>query len=118
MSGHGHVTPNADGSKARCGGPKLCAVCALEMLEETLLALQALHEGDPEGKVVPFTGITKLPLPVKVVLAAGMELTEVVVLGWAPDGSFHYGASEPDMSRALMLFACAQRLITDQMDLS
>ena len=30
MSGHGHVTPNADGSKARCGGPALCAVCALE----------------------------------------------------------------------------------------
>jgi len=30
MSGHGHVTPNADGSKARCGGPAICAVCALE----------------------------------------------------------------------------------------
>ena len=29
-SGHGHVTPNADGSKARCGGPAICAVCALE----------------------------------------------------------------------------------------
>lgn len=30
MSGHGHVTPNADGSKARCGGPAICSVCALE----------------------------------------------------------------------------------------
>lgn len=30
MVGHGHVTPNPDGSKARCGGPSICRVCALE----------------------------------------------------------------------------------------
>ncbi len=30
MSGHGHVTPNADGSKARCGGPGICAACSRE----------------------------------------------------------------------------------------
>ena len=28
--GHGHVTPNPDGVKARCGGPGLCAVCNQE----------------------------------------------------------------------------------------
>jgi hypothetical protein len=28
--GHGHVTPNADGSKARCGGPGLCNQCSQE----------------------------------------------------------------------------------------
>lgn len=28
--GHGHVIPNPDGSKARCGGPALCAECARE----------------------------------------------------------------------------------------
>ena len=28
--GHGHVTPNADGTKARCGGPSICPECALE----------------------------------------------------------------------------------------
>lgn len=27
---HGHVTPNPDGSKARCGGPALCAECRAE----------------------------------------------------------------------------------------
>lgn len=32
MSGHGHVIPNADGSKARCGGPALCSTCAHELL--------------------------------------------------------------------------------------
>jgi len=30
MSGHGHVVPNADGSRARCGGPAICSQCALE----------------------------------------------------------------------------------------
>lgn len=30
MNGHGHVIPNPDGSKARCGGPGICGVCSLE----------------------------------------------------------------------------------------
>lgn len=30
MNGHGHVIPNADGSKARCGGPGICGQCSLE----------------------------------------------------------------------------------------
>lgn len=30
MSGHGHVTPNKDGSKARCGGPAICRECRAE----------------------------------------------------------------------------------------
>lgn len=29
--GHGHVVPNPDGSKARCGGPTLCSECATEL---------------------------------------------------------------------------------------
>lgn len=28
---HGHVKPNPDGSKARCGGPAICPDCALEL---------------------------------------------------------------------------------------
>ena len=31
MSGHGHVVPNVDGLKARCGGPAICSVCAREL---------------------------------------------------------------------------------------
>ena len=30
MSGHGHVVPNPDGSKAGCGGPFICPDCARE----------------------------------------------------------------------------------------
>lgn len=29
--GHGHVIPNPDGSRARCGGPRACRQCALEL---------------------------------------------------------------------------------------
>jgi hypothetical protein len=29
--GHGHVTPRADGDKAKCGGPGLCAQCTNEL---------------------------------------------------------------------------------------
>ncbi len=28
--GHGHVIPNADGSRTRCGGPRICHVCQRE----------------------------------------------------------------------------------------
>lgn len=31
---HGHVTPRADGAKARCGGPAICSVCAREQAEK------------------------------------------------------------------------------------
>ncbi len=30
MAGHGWVTPNPDGMKARCGGPAICPQCARE----------------------------------------------------------------------------------------
>lgn len=32
MSGHGWVNPNADGSKAPCGGPGICRECQQEVL--------------------------------------------------------------------------------------
>lgn len=35
--GHGHVRPNPDGSKARCGGPAICSVCALELAAQSEL---------------------------------------------------------------------------------
>lgn len=34
MPGHGHVTPNPDGSKARCGGPGICPECSREAITE------------------------------------------------------------------------------------
>lgn len=34
MAGHGHVTPNPDGSKARCGGPGICIECSREQVAQ------------------------------------------------------------------------------------
>lgn len=31
IKSHGHVTPNADGSRTRCGGPTICKVCKAEL---------------------------------------------------------------------------------------
>lgn len=33
---HGHVTPNADGSRARCGGPAFCKDCQSELAEKSM----------------------------------------------------------------------------------
>lgn len=44
-TGHGHVIPNPDGSKARCGGPNLCPVCA-EELKRLNQAMRNLTEDD------------------------------------------------------------------------
>lgn len=41
MRGHGHVTPNEDGSSARCGGPAICKVCALELAEKNKAQVMA-----------------------------------------------------------------------------
>lgn len=43
MAGHGHVIPNPDGSKARCGGPAICPQCSREFA--------AAHKGAAAGVV-------------------------------------------------------------------
>ena len=48
MSGHGHVTPNANGTMARCGGPAICSVCAREMAVQEI---RDAGEPDPEPGV-------------------------------------------------------------------
>jgi hypothetical protein len=47
MSGHGHVVPNPDGSKARCGGPAICSECARELASYGVM---------PRAKTVPIPG--------------------------------------------------------------
>lgn len=42
MSGHGWVTPNPDGTKARCGGPALCPECAVEAGRQAGMAASAI----------------------------------------------------------------------------
>lgn len=35
---HGWVVPRADGARARCGGPALCATCKTEQMHEAMLS--------------------------------------------------------------------------------
>lgn len=39
--GHGHVFPRPDGIKARCGGPALCRICAIDLTRKGLGATEA-----------------------------------------------------------------------------
>jgi len=55
MSGHGHVKPNPDGSKARCGGPALCAVCARERSEAYVVAMAVAKAEAMERKMLERT---------------------------------------------------------------
>ncbi len=59
--------------------------------------------------------VTKKPLPVERVLTNedALALTEVLVVGWNPDGSLYLAASDADMARGLMLLARAQRELLD-----
>lgn len=42
--GHGHVTPRPDGARARCGGPRICPVCAKELATTELDAARRRYE--------------------------------------------------------------------------
>lgn len=57
MSGHGHVVPNANGLKARCGGPAICSVCALELVEEHAAAWMHVGAADPRLVLDPALSI-------------------------------------------------------------
>lgn len=51
---HGHVTPRVDGVKARCGGPRICKVCAIELAALNSAApLPAAHHSVDANKMVP-----------------------------------------------------------------
>lgn len=53
MSGHGHVTPNPDGSRARCGGPGICDACTREAMLAGPLEPKVCEHGDhpaPDGR--------------------------------------------------------------------
>lgn len=40
-TGHGHVRPRKDGERARCGGPAICADCAVEANQKRIEDLEA-----------------------------------------------------------------------------
>lgn len=52
MNNHGHVRPNQDGSRARCGGPGICMECSLEANAYKLSAMGGCNScNDLESKL-------------------------------------------------------------------
>ena len=68
------------------------------------------------GKVIPFTGITKLDLPADQVLDAAMGKMEgVVILGYDKEGYEYFATTYADGGTVLWLLdRCRQKLIRDQ----
>jgi hypothetical protein len=71
---HGHVNPRPDGSKTRCGGPRLCKKCAAELADalahiapELLDALRQL--GDTYGPLGVAVAAARLTKPAAVIRA-------------------------------------------------
>ena len=61
---------------------------------------------------------TTLPLPPHRVLQGGMDmLSEVVVLGWERgEARLYFAASDPDLSRALMLLELAKQELLSRVE--
>ncbi|MBN3757209.1 hypothetical protein G3N95_30005 [Paraburkholderia sp. Tr-20389] len=70
MSGHGWVTPNADGSVAKCGGPAICRVCAREKA-----ALEGLPPVRNEPPPMPAVKPAKRPWQPADIMINGRVLT-------------------------------------------
>jgi hypothetical protein len=51
--GHGWVTPNPNGAKARCGGPALCSECYREAMRAGWKIVPPDQVKEPEGKTSP-----------------------------------------------------------------
>lgn len=63
MSGHGHVVPNPDGSRARCGGPGICAECSKELAQHTFPSGQGFSAVIPVGGPKEATNSQASPEP-------------------------------------------------------
>lgn len=65
---HGHVTPNEDGSKARCGGPGFCKQCNQELGEEFSKGF-AVEDGQYKKMLRSFNRVIELNINSLSVLA-------------------------------------------------
>lgn len=50
---HGWVVPRADGARAKCGGPALCATCKTEQMHNSMLNGVFGHQEAGSAQVVP-----------------------------------------------------------------
>jgi len=66
------------------------------------------------SKVIKFTGITKLDLPVDRVLDAAKETLEgVVIMGWTTDGEEYFASTYADGSTVLWLVERMKKMLLE-----
>ena len=66
------------------------------------------------SKVINFTGITKLDLPVDRVLDAAKETLEgVVIMGWTTDGEEYFASTYADGSTVLWLAERMKKMLLE-----
>lgn len=69
------------------------------------------------SKVIPFSGITKLDLPVDVVLdAAKGELEGVVLMGWKITGEEYFASTYADGGTVLWLVERMKKMLLEVAD--
>lgn len=93
-SGHGHVYPNADGSKAKCGGPAICMACA-----EDYAALQAAKKFGQETLAAQYTE----PFSVAAQLLEAMKGQLLIVLVNRLGGKVDIPVSEVDATGRFLM---------------
>lgn len=65
---HGHVVPNPDGSKVRCGGPGICNVCNKEFFEVNNITGAKQHIPTTDKELLKQLRLLALSLQSEIVL--------------------------------------------------
>ena len=86
---HGHVIPNPDGSKARCGGPTVCSACALEFAQHHSFkvpsSMDTSHRHPSTQQICQYFGYKHLPAHLQPTSKPCHDLA-TAMLGELPDG--------------------------------
>ncbi len=71
-----------------------------------------------QDKVLHFTGITRLDIPVPRILKAARQakLTDAVVIGFDRDGEFYFASSKADGGAVLWLMELAKKKLLEAQD--
>lgn len=71
---------------------------------------------ETDDNVIPFPGVTRLPIPAERVIEAALKagIEDVLILGWLPDGGLYFASSMPDEPSALWLLEIGRNELINQ----
>lgn len=82
------------------------------------LRSHALGGSSPVSNVIIANIETRLPLPAERILdgARDADLSEILLLGWMPDGQFYAAATHNDLGNHLILLEKAKAVLMQQLE--